>query len=170
MPHASLNSPFGSFTVFEADGALVALEWGRAPAGDVTPLLGQAIEQLEAYFDGRLRDFVLPLRPRGTPFQRHVWSRLREIPYGETCSYRSLALDLATSPRALAGACASNPLPIIIPCHRVVSAAGGLGGYSGGDGVATKQALLRLEGAQLTVRPRARSSRGANIDASRRLI
>jgi methylated-DNA-[protein]-cysteine S-methyltransferase len=160
MLHASLSSSFGSFTVFETKGALVALEWGRAPAGDVSALLSRAIEQLETYFDGRLRHFSLPLRPRGTPFQRHVWSRLREIPYGETCSYRSLAVDLATSPRALARACATNPLPIIIPCHRVVSAGGGLGGYSGGDGAATKQALLRLEGAALTDRPRARPLRG----------
>jgi methylated-DNA-[protein]-cysteine S-methyltransferase len=157
MPHASLNSSFGSFAVFEADGALVALEWGRAPAEEASPLLSQAIEQLEAYFGRRLRDFSLPLRPRGTPFQRRVWSRLREIPYGETCSYRLLAFDLGTSPRALARACASNPLPIIIPCHRVVPAGGGLGGYSGGDGAVTKQALLRLEGAPLIVRSQTRS-------------
>jgi methylated-DNA-[protein]-cysteine S-methyltransferase len=160
MPHASLNSSFGSFTILEADGALVALEWAQAPAGDVSPLLSEAIEQLEAYFNGHLCNFSLPLQPRGTPFQRHVWSRLREIPYGETCSYRSLALDLSTSPRALARACASNPLPILIPCHRVVSAGGGLGGYSGGDGFATKQALLRLEGAALTDCSRARPLRG----------
>jgi methylated-DNA-[protein]-cysteine S-methyltransferase len=162
MPHASLNSSLGSFTVFEADGALVALEWGRVMAGQASPLLRQAIEQLEGYFDGRLRDFSLPLRPRGTSFQQRVWSRLRDIPYGETCSYSSLALDLGTSPRALARACATNPLPIIIPCHRVVSAAGGLGGYSGGDGVTTKEALLRLECAPLIIR-----SRGYSFGAGR---
>ena len=115
MPHASLNSPFGSFTVFEADGALVALEWGRAPAGDVTPLLGQAIEQLEAYFDGRLRDFPSCRYDRAErPSNGTSGPGFAKSPTARR-SYRSLALDLATSPRALAGACASNPLPIIIP-------------------------------------------------------
>src|SRR5512144_1171406 len=98
MPCASLNSPFpfGPFTVFEADGALVAAQWGGAPVGEAGLLLRRAIERLEAYFDGQLRDFALPLRPRGTPFQQRGWSRLREIPYGETCSYGSLARDLGT--------------------------------------------------------------------------
>ncbi|MFO1113207.1 MAG: methylated-DNA--[protein]-cysteine S-methyltransferase [Rhodospirillales bacterium] len=148
MPYICIATPFGQLTVFADGDALVAVEWGRAPAPetDETPLLRAAREQLEAYCDGTLRRFTLPLVPAGTPFQQRVWSRLRAIPYGACASYGALARELGTAPRALAGACASNPLPILIPCHRVVGARGGLGGYSGGDGIETKRALLRLEG------------------------
>ena len=162
MPHASLNSSFGLLTVFEEAGALAALEWGRAPEGEMTALLAEAIEQLEAYFDGRLRAFSLPLHDRGSTFQRRVWSRLRDIGYGEVESYGSLAISLGTSPRALAQACAVNPLPIFVPCHRVIAARGCLGGYSGGDGPDTKLALLRLEGVSITVGA-GRSSRALGV-------
>lgn len=148
MLYISIPSPFGLLTIFEEAGALVALEWGRAPEGGAgdTPLLRAVRRQLDAYFDGALREFDLPLRPTGTAFQRRVWSRLCAIPYGSTETYGALARELGTSPRALAGACGANPLPVIVPCHRVVAAGGALGGYSGGEGVATKRALLRLEG------------------------
>ena len=149
MPHASLASSFGMLTVFEEDGGLGAVEWGRAQDGEFTPLLSEAVQQLEAYFDGRLRRFSLPLRPPGSAFRQRVWSRLCHIPYGKAETYGALALQLGTSPRALAQACGANPLPIIIPCHRVVAARGRLGGYSGGDGRDAKLALLRLEGALL---------------------
>lgn len=162
MPHASLNSSFGLLTIFEEAGALAAVEWGRAPEGEMTALLAEAIEQLEAYFDGRLRAFSLPLRDSGSTFQRRVWSRLRDIGYGEVESYGSLAISLGTSPRALARACAVNPLPIFVPCHRVIAARGCLGGYSGGDGPDTKLALLRLEGVSMTVGS-GRSSRAAGM-------
>lgn len=148
MAYVCIPSPFGLLTIFEDEGALVALEWGRAPEGGAgdTPLLRDARRQLDAYFDGALREFDLPLQPAGTAFQRRVWARLRDIPYGSTETYGALARELATSARALAGACGANPLPVIVPCHRVVAASGALGGYSGGEGVATKRALLRLEG------------------------
>lgn len=162
MPHASLNSSFGLLTVFEEAGALAALEWGRAPEGEMTALLAEAIEQLQAYFDGRLRAFSLPLHEGESTFQRRVWSRLRDIRYGEVESYGSLAISLGTSPRALARACAVNPLPIFVPCHRVIAARGCLGGYSGGDGPDTKLALLRLEGVSLTVGA-GRSSRAIDV-------
>jgi methylated-DNA-[protein]-cysteine S-methyltransferase len=146
MPHVSLASSFGTPTVCEDEDALVAITWGWAPGGEATPLLSESVEQLEAYFDGRLRRFSLPLRPPGSGFRQRVWSRLRSIPYGETETYGALARQLATSPRAVARACAANPLPILVPCHRVVAARGGLGGYSGGDGPDIKAALLGLEG------------------------
>jgi len=148
MPHLSLPSPLGVLTLFEEEGALVALEWGRAsePISAATPLLRAARRQLDAYFDGALQAFDLPLRAAGTAFQLRVWDRLRDIPYGSTETYGALARDLGTSPRALAGACGANPLPVVVPCHRVVGAGGALGGYSGGEGVETKKALLRLEG------------------------
>lgn len=146
MAHTSLNTPLGILSLFEETGALVAIEWGRAPGKDSTPLLESACAQIDAYFEGTLTSFDLPLRPDGTPFQRSVWNSLRRIPHGETVTYGQLANTLSTGPRPVAGACGRNPIPIIIPCHRVVGANNILGGYSGGDGPSTKQALLRLEG------------------------
>lgn len=150
MPHSWLATPLGDLTIFVDDNAVVALEWGRAVDAAPTPLLQEAIDQLRRYFEGSGTSFDLPLCPAGTPFQRRVWARLAEIPYGTTCTYGALAGELHTSPRALAGACAANPIPIVVPCHRVVAVAGRLGGYSGGDGPSTKRALLRLEGAEIT--------------------
>ncbi|MBL8668814.1 MAG: methylated-DNA--[protein]-cysteine S-methyltransferase [Rhodospirillales bacterium] len=149
MSYISVASPFGTLTVFAEDDAIVAIEWGRGPQppGKETLLLHTARRQLEDYFDGALRQFTLPLRPAGTTFQQRVWTRLAAIPYGTCATYGVLAHELGTGPRALAHACATNRLPILIPCHRVVGARGAMGGYSGGDGINTKRALLRLEGA-----------------------
>ena len=146
MAHTSLNTPVGVLSLFEEAGVLVAIEWGRAPGRHNTPLLEEACAQLDAYFDGILTSFELPLRPAGTSFQQSVWNSLRNIPRGDTVSYGQLAKILNTGSRAIAGACGRNPIPIIIPCHRVVGANRQLGGYSGGDGLSTKRALLRLEG------------------------
>jgi len=90
--------------------------------------------------------FDLPLKPRGTEFQESVWRVITKIPFGKTRSYGSLAQELGTAARAVGAAAGKNPLPIFIPCHRVVGKQGALGGFSGGDGVATKRQLLRLEG------------------------
>ncbi len=145
MVHLSINSPLGSLTVFEERGALVAIEWGRAPGPASSPLLAEAVKQLDAYFDGRLRAFDLPLRPAGTVFQRTVWSLMGDIPYAVTRTYGEFARILRTAPRPVGGACRRNPIPIVIPCHRVIGAGGRMTGYSGGRGIATKRALLRLE-------------------------
>ncbi len=145
MAHLSMNSPLGSLTVFEERGVLVAIEWGQAPGPESSPLLAEAVKQLDAYFDGRLRAFDLPLRPAGTVFQRTVWSLMGDIPYGVTHTYGEFARILRTAPRPVGGACRRNPIPIVIPCHRVIGAGGRMTGYSGGRGIATKRALLRLE-------------------------
>ena len=145
MAHLSMNSPLGTLTVFEERGALVAIEWGRAPDPVPSPLLAEATDQLDAYFGGRLRAFDLPLRPDGTVFQRTVWTRMGEIPYGATRTYGEFARTLGTAPRPVGGACGRNPIPIVIPCHRGVGAGGAMTGYSGGQGVDTNRALLRLE-------------------------
>lgn len=147
MPALAFNSPIGPLTVFEEDGAIVAVEWGWPPESEETPLLLRARDQLEAYFDGRLKAFDLPLAPHGTAFQRKVWAALARIPFGEVRTYGDLAADLGTAPRALGGACGRNPIPVIVPCHRVLAADRSLGGYSGMDGVETKRFLLKLEGA-----------------------
>jgi methylated-DNA-[protein]-cysteine S-methyltransferase len=146
-PQLSYNSPVGDLTVSEDDGAIVALDFGRGMTQTPTPLLDEAVKQLAAYFEGSLTRFDLPLAPHGTAFRRKVWDLMRAIPYGSTRSYADLARNLDSAPRAIGGACGANPIPVIIPCHRVLAAGGRLGGYSGGEGAATKVALLRLEGA-----------------------
>lgn len=112
---------------------------------DAHPVLRAAIDQLTAYFGGSLREFSLPLEITGTDFQLRVWRILRDIPYGETRSYRDLALALGnpTAVRAVGAANGANPLPIVIPCHRVIGANGKLVGYGGG--LALKKRLLELE-------------------------
>ncbi len=147
MPQLSLHSPIGDLSVAEEDGSIVSLDWGWGSAQSATPLLREAKRQIEAYFDGDLRDFSLPLAPAGTAFQHSVWAAIGAIPYAKTITYGALAGGLHTSPRATGMACGANPVPLIIPCHRVVGAAGQLGGYSGDGGIETKTALLRLEGA-----------------------
>jgi methylated-DNA-[protein]-cysteine S-methyltransferase len=150
MPRLTLESPLGRLTLFEEDGRLVALDWGgKRAAGEPTSMLREAKRQLAAYFEGRRRAFDLPLAPRGSPFELRVWQLMTDIPYGETRSYGDLARELAAAPRAVGQACGRNPLPILIPCHRVLAAEGRLGGYSGGKGTETKRRLLMLEGALL---------------------
>ena len=148
MPYMSLNSPFGPLTIYEDEGAIIALDWGWPPETIESPLLLQAIEQLEAYFDGTRQTFDLPLNPMGTPFQKRVWQVMSQIPFGQTRTYKDVAEELGTSPRAVGTACGRNPIPIIIPCHRIIGANGSLGGYSAMDGVETKLELLRHENPQ----------------------
>lgn len=145
MPQLSLLSPLGALTLSEEDGAIVALDWGRGRDQTETPLLLAARDQLQDYFDGQRMVFDLPLAPYGSVFQRKVWAALAEIPAGETRSYAALALSIGSVARAVGQANGANPIPIIIPCHRVVGANGALGGYSGGEGSATKRYLLDLE-------------------------
>jgi methylated-DNA-[protein]-cysteine S-methyltransferase len=144
VPLLSLHTPVGDLSVAEDDGAIVSVEWGWGRDQDETALLRSAREQLHAYFDTELTTFDLPLAPAGSPYRQRVWQALLAIPYGATRSYRDIARAAGGSPRSVGGANGANPIPIIIPCHRVV-ATNGLGGYSGGDGLPTKFALLRLE-------------------------
>ncbi len=145
MDHLSLQSPTGPLTVFEEAGKIIVVEWGRAKGGSETPLLLEAKNQLTDYFAGDRQSFDLPLKPEGTEFQQAVWQQMLAIPYGETKTYGDLAQSLKSAARAVGGACGKNPIPIIIPCHRVMGANGKLTGFSGGEGISTKQALLRLE-------------------------
>jgi len=150
MPQISFNTPIGPLALFEEDGVIVAVDWGWLPGDDEESLLLiRAKAQLEEYFAGSRKHFDLPLAPQGTAFQRKVWAALEKIEYGTTKTYGQLAEELGTGPRALGGACGRNPIPVIIPCHRVLAADGTLGGYSGIDGVETKEFLLRLEGARV---------------------
>lgn len=151
--HTVIDSPYGPLTLVATDGVLSGLymvgQRHRPPEEtfgerDDTPF-DEAADQLAAYFAGGLKEFTLELRLEGTPFQRRVWERLRRIPYGETRSYGELA-DALGSPRASRAvglANGRNPIGIIVPCHRVVGANGGLTGYGGG--LDRKKRLLDFE-------------------------
>lgn len=151
---AELDTPIGRLRVEQREGALARISWVEAPeAGHAeivpTELLREAVLQIRAYFAGKRRGFELPLAPAGTAFQKRALTAMAEIPFGSTETYGELAERLETSPRAVGGVCAMNPIPIVIPCHRVLAAGGRLGHYSGRGGLETKLKLLELEGALL---------------------
>ena len=148
-----LDTPIGSLLLAGDGKALTLLgfprgsqrkrhdsAWVQAPEK-----FTEAARQLQAYFAGELTDFDLPLAPAGTEFQCKVWRALRDIPYGETCSYGEIARRIGkpTASRAVGAANGQNPIPVIIPCHRVIGASGKLVGFGGG--LPTKQKLLALE-------------------------
>ena len=135
-------------TLTEIDGAVTSLEWRGPREQEETGLLALVRDQLTHYFDGHLTNFSLPLEPLGTPFQHGVWRAMCDIPYGEGRSSGQVAKTLGTAPRTVGSACARNPLPVLIPCHRIVGANGALTGYTGGNGLATKDFLLNLEGVE----------------------
>jgi methylated-DNA-[protein]-cysteine S-methyltransferase len=143
----SVPSPVGTLTLFADDDALNVVEWGRGPEAPVNPLLTEAETQLNAYFDGKLQEFDIPLNPSGTDFQRAVWFEFASIPYGSVRTYGDISNKLSSHARAVGMACGANPIPIILPCHRVVGSDGKMTGFSGGAGVETKIQLLTLEGA-----------------------
>lgn len=146
MPSRTLPSPLGPLHLRVEDGAIVALAFADGPDLGEDPLIDDATAQLAAYFAGQRRAFDLPLAPPGTPFQRSVWEALGAIPYGQTRSYRELAVQLGDpgALRAVGRANGSNPIALLIPCHRVIGADGSLTGYAGG--LERKRALLELEG------------------------
>ncbi|MEW2067213.1 methylated-DNA--[protein]-cysteine S-methyltransferase [Streptomyces sp. NPDC007346] len=151
--HTVVDSPYGPLTLVATDGVLSALymtdQRHRPPeetfgVPDPAPF-DEVIRQLTAYFAGELTTFDLPLDLHGTPFQRSVWAELRKIPYGETRTYGELAEELGKpgASRAVGLANGKNPVGIIVPCHRVIGASGGLTGYGGG--LDRKQRLLAFE-------------------------
>ena len=144
MPTASLQTPVGMLVVTEDNGALTRLDWKGVDNGEPSALLHEAVNQLRAYFAGTLKTFDLPLAPKGGDLHQAVFRAMSAIPYGETRTYGEIARDLDTYGQPIGQACGANPLPVIIPCHRVLSA-NGLGGYSGAGGLDTKIALLKLE-------------------------
>lgn len=159
-PHedvVTMRSPIGVLTIRGTRKAVTGIDLpGKVPAAaprvkrrnpnDVSGPVATAIAQLQEYFAGERRAFELPMELAGTDFQRDVWLALAEIPYGETISYAELAsiVGRPTAFRAVGQANGSNPIPIVLPCHRVVASGGGIGGYGGG--LAMKRSLLALEG------------------------
>jgi methylated-DNA-[protein]-cysteine S-methyltransferase len=149
---SDMDSPIGPLRVHTDGTAVTAIEFFpfREPDGvqdDTQPVLREARRQLQAYFDGNLKDFDLPLAPQGgSEFRRRVWAALCEIPYGATTSYGVVARGLglpAGAARAVGTANGANPIPIVVPCHRVVGSDGTLTGYAGG--LDRKRILLDLE-------------------------
>ncbi|CAN5360680.1 methylated-DNA--[protein]-cysteine S-methyltransferase [soil metagenome] len=154
--HTRIDSPAGPLLLALSDAGLCAIEFqpSRHPVGRAGtwregdhPLLRRTQAQLEEYFAGTRRTFDLPLAPHGTDFQRTVWRTLATIPYGETISYAQLAARAGRpgAARAVGAANGRNPLPIVVPCHRVIGASGDLTGFGGG--LPVKRFLLQLEGA-----------------------
>jgi methylated-DNA-[protein]-cysteine S-methyltransferase len=152
MPEITVPSPLGPLTLTEVDGSITRVDWSAARRSQETALLREARRQLQAYFAGKLRAFDLPLSLGGSPFQQRVWQAMQRIPYGETRSYGELAHETDSGPRPVGYACATNPIPIIVPCHRVLAAGKRIGGYSGGAGIATKRLLLELESSPAVTR------------------
>jgi methylated-DNA-[protein]-cysteine S-methyltransferase len=150
-----MDSPIGDLRIIERDGAITAIEFSpfrehdgrpRGDRDDTQPVLAEAVRQLRSYFDHDLKEFDLPLDPGGSEFQKSVWGQLLKIGYGDTASYGDIAKRLGKSnaaSRAVGLANGSNPIPIVIPCHRVIGADGTLTGYAGG--IERKQTLLEIE-------------------------
>jgi len=155
-----IPSPLGELLLLERNQALIALDFVAVATGcdkkqspsaclswmaEETPVLSEAARQLEAYFEGRRRIFELPLQPSGTEFRRKTWKALLEIPFGSTISYSDLAVKVGGKQycRAVGQANHHNPIPIIIPCHRVIGRNGRLVGYA--SGLETKQWLIEHE-------------------------
>lgn len=146
MSHATFQSPIGPIFVSASPVALTGLRIGaQEQTDDPDPLVREAIAQLTAWFDGRLDRFDLPLEPLLSPRGEAHRAAICAIPYGDTASYGEIARQIASSPRAVGQACRRNPLPIIVPCHRVLAAAGAIGHYTGGEGITTKYWLLNHE-------------------------
>ena len=144
---ASLATPIGLVCITGSADRIEAI--AILPAGDQVAsnlaALTEALAQLDAYFAGRLTQFDLPLAPSLTPRGQALREAIIAVGYGRTASYGDLARAAASSPRAVGQACARNPYPIVVPCHRILGTGGALGAYSAGDGRMTKIRLLELE-------------------------
>ncbi len=147
MAYLNLDSPFGPLCLTAQDGAITQLNWRHKQTESTDPVLLQARDALIEYFDGKRRAFTLPMKVDASDFQIAVCDAMRAIPFGETRTYGDIAKDLGVTAQAVGQACGANPIPILIPCHRVMGANGKLTGFSGAGGVETKVALLRHEGA-----------------------
>lgn len=151
---ATIDSPLGPITLEANSHHLLALTIHRDDEKvSLRPQTHNAIlalttAQLAEYFEGTRTTFDIPLSPKGTPFQEAIWRCLRDISWGHTDTYRGLgeSAGYPNASRAVGGAVGANPIPIVIPCHRIVGASGAITGYSGGNGISTKQTLLRHEG------------------------
>ena len=146
MDILDIQSPIGALRLHGDGTAIIKLEWvARISKTSDDKILNAAARELINYFTGKSNSFTVPLRPEGSAFQQSVWHMMQKIPAGKTMSYGQVAAKLKSGARAVGTACGKNPIPIIIPCHRIVGTGGAMGGYSGRGGEKTKQFLLDLE-------------------------
>ncbi len=149
METLCVKSPLGDLTLFEDAGKIIALDWGRgleAPRKSNNAVLNDAKNALADYFKTGQENFqALPLDPGGTQHQLAVWKAMQAIQSGQVKTYGEVAKSLKSSAQAVGNACGANPIPILIPCHRIIGQ-NSLGGYTGDGGLDTKTFLLRLEG------------------------
>ena len=145
VPQLSLHSPVGSLTLSEEDGAIVALDWGWGRDQEETELLALARLQMHEYLDGERRRFDVPIWLNGTIYQQKVWNALLDIPYGQTRTYTDIVRVAGGNARSVGQASRCNPIPILVPCHRVIGAAD-MENYLFAQGLDTKRHLLKIEG------------------------
>jgi methylated-DNA-[protein]-cysteine S-methyltransferase len=156
---AYLDTPVGRLSVEGDGGAITKVRWIAPDTGDPSipdsdSIVEEARRQFRAYFDRKLKVFDLPLLPKGTAAEKRIWQVMCKIPYGGTMTYGEMTVAVGGDPRQgdardIGKACGANPIPVIIPCHRVMAAGGKMGGYSGRGGTETKRKLLAFEGALL---------------------
>jgi methylated-DNA-[protein]-cysteine S-methyltransferase len=142
--HSDGRNLVGLDIVPESDRALTS----HLPHTSSDPIIHKTLTQVQEYFAGTRTSFDIPLATCGTPFQQKIWATLQSIPFGHTMTYQELGekAGVGRAPRAVGGAVGKNPIALVIPCHRILGATGALTGYSAGEGVVTKEHLLRLEG------------------------
>lgn len=156
---AYLDTPVGRLAIAGDGQAITKVRWVAPDVGDPQAaasdlIVEEARRQLRAYFERQLKIFDLPLLPKGTEAEKKIWQVMRNIPYGGTMTYGEMTVAVGGDPKAgdardIGKACGANPIPVIIPCHRVMAAGGRMGGYSGRGGTETKRKLLAFEGALL---------------------
>lgn len=152
MGQITIDTPVGALTLTSNGDAITRVAWrGREDStrhNQSDDVLEFAAVELDAYFSGRLTSFTAPVHLEGSKLQLGVWEVMRAIPFGQVLTYGDVAHAVGSEPQAVGTACSQNPIPVIVPCHRVVGAGGKLTGFSGGNGIETKSFLLDHESGQ----------------------
>jgi methylated-DNA-[protein]-cysteine S-methyltransferase len=150
IAQSTFESPVGHINLTADGDSIIALTMTQkpGPSNGSAKVLKEAQKQLTEYFKGKRKDFTFKFEARGTKFQQSVWNEIAKVPFGEVVSYAEIAREIGKpqASRAVGGAVGSNPVPLVIGCHRVLGASGRITGYSGGEGLPTKRWLLNLEG------------------------
>lgn len=152
MGQKTISTPVGALTLSSNGHAITRVTWPRSD--DITtdcesePILEAAALEIRKYFSGMLTEFRVPVHLEGSALQLGVWKAIRAIPFGRVLTYGDVAKAIGSEPQAVGTACGQNPIPVIVPCHRIVGAGGRLTGFSGGAGIETKSFLLDLESGQ----------------------
>jgi methylated-DNA-[protein]-cysteine S-methyltransferase len=148
----NINTPVGTLSLWSSGEAIIKVSWQENDTGaiidDPDPVCSEAAREITAYFARTLRNFCVTTSIKGSSLQISVWDAMTKIPFGSVLTYGDIARSIGSEPQAVGTACGQNPIPVIIPCHRIVGAAGKLVGFSGGKGIETKAYLLDHESGQ----------------------